>query len=414
MGNATVNVVEFFAQRWKSYEQDVKAHEGRKAECGMAARNHVESIKRLRDELSKKEALKKQASENGLDTSPLDKDITRLRGEIDGLQTQHDEQLQLADQPGPKAPYDKQSVSRFVDHLAELKSGDAEVLHSLQDAAALVTVLPESLTLDDNGKVIKIRVQLAKHFIGEVAISPEHSRFAKSFRPKALEWLPGLNGERPRHENHWHSHEPMRSFIVEDKQLLLLPSEYEFSYRAWHGAQPQTATITGSEAPFILASNLLDNAVKEAGGVIRLDQAYQDSFLSRIREQVVELTSEQPRWVLNTEWPDSDKVFASIREDLSLVVSAPWSDSIHGSWAKMKYTLESGERPRVWHKEHVDHFGIRLRTRDHSWLIGSMYIDHAQQVGKSGSPIEETNDMHTRKIGRMHIRVIEFKDVRDV
>ncbi|MFN7022604.1 MAG: hypothetical protein ACK4WH_14940 [Phycisphaerales bacterium] len=418
MSIASVSVPEFFEHAWQSYEQEVASHSLQKAECEKTGRSHVDSLRRLQGDLDNKEALRKQAAENGLDTSPLSDAIERLRGEIESLQERLAELARFAAQSVPKPPYDKELVSRFVRHLTDIGVRDAVVLSSLDGAASHLAVVPSDLRLGDNGKVTRASVRFANRIIGEVTVSPQHSRFAKHFRPTELDWVPELNAMRlgEGYDRSPEVHCPL--FLLEDKHLLLLPSEYSFQYQTWPGGN-QTARITEDVGPFILASGILAGSVTQAGGDIRLDENYHDRFLSRICELIQSLTLEQPRWPLNTEWPNSEKVLPSISEELSLVASAPWSDALDGAWAKTKYTLENGERPRVWRKVHADHYGIRLRTRDHTWLVGEIFIDRSQQPGKPGDPIEKAGagrelnyQGQTRRIGRMYMRMQESRDDR--
>lgn len=408
MQTKAVNVAKFFDQQWKTYEQEVERHDAKKAACLKEAGQCVESIESLERELKKKEAVKLQASQNGLDCSPLDKETARIQKEINALQKQREEQERLAHQPGPNAPYDQQTITQFVRHLSEIRREDIPTVPTLSATASHITVSPEDLTLDGEGKVIKAIVRLAKQEMGEIEISAEHSRYAKSFRPKALQWVPLPDAPLPRKSEERHRHEPLQAFFVEDKQEILLPHAYEFRYPSWGTTTNSCKEIEGNDGLFILASSILENAIKAAGGTIRLDQAYEESFLAKIREDIVSLTLDRPRWSTNTEWPDSDTVLASVRDDLLLIVSSPWSDSLNGYWAKLKYTLENGERPRVWRKKHVDHYGIRVRTRDHTWLVGDLFIDRSQPQGKAGGPIENTDDEHTRRIGRMYVWVGEY------
>lgn len=410
MQSATANVAEYFDKRWKSYEQEVKASDSRRAECRKAAEQHAEAMKSLQRDITIKEALKKEASANGLDTTPLDKEIIRIRQELEALQKLHNEQHQRATQPGPVVPYERGVVTRFVRHLGEQKHNGAELLPSLQAAASRITVSLSDLTLDKDGLVTKAQVRFARHRIGELPISPENARYVKAFRPDPLRWLPSLAGEPTAVEEMGHHHEPMRAFIVEDRHALLLPAEFVFQYEEWPGARPQAMHVTGDIAPFVLASNILANALKTTGGAIRLDETYADQFLARIRDEIVGLTIEEPRWKKNTEFPDSDHVLSSIKNDLALLAAAPWSDDLGGLWAKFKHTLENGERPRMWRKEHVDHYGLRLRTRDHTWLVGCLFIDRTQQTGKPGDPIQITHDANTRRVGRLHVVLSEVRD----
>ncbi len=338
-------------------------------------------------------------------------EIARIQKKIDNLQKQREEHERLVSTPGPNVPYEQPKITRFVRHLAEIERDEAPTILTIDAAASHVTVLPDDFVLDEDGRVVKASVRLARQIIGEISISPEHSRFAKSFRPKPLSWVPLEDGQHPRKAKEQHRSEPLQAFIVEDKQMLLLPSAYEFWHPKWASvpsADRARSCIDGTDGPIMLASSILESAVKEAGGTIRLDKKYQDAFLAKICEDVVSLTLQSPRWSTNTEWPDSDTVLASVRDDLSLIVSAPWSDHINGYWAKLKYTLENGERPRVWRKKHVDHYGIRLRTRDHTWLVGDLFIDRGHPQGKAGAPIENTDDEHTRKVGRMYVWIGEY------
>lgn len=410
MSTATVNLAKYFDQRWKSYENEMKGYESRKAGSIDASEKCAESMQALEQEIANKEAVKQQASENGLDTSPLDKDIVRMRKEIGTLQKQRDKQERIASLPVPRAPYDPKMISEFVKHLAEIEREEAVAVPTLSAAASHIKISSEDLTLDEDGRVVKVRVRFAKHILGEVAVSPEHSRYAKSFRPKPLLWVQQADGELPSKEENPFSREPLQVFFVEDKQMFLLPKAYDFRYPSWGTTTNSWRRIDGDDGLFIFASSVLENAIEEAGGVVCLDQAYEDAFLSRICEDVMSLTLDHPRWSTNTEWPDSDTVLASIRDDLLLIVSAPWSDHLNGYWAKLKYTLENGERPRVWRKKHVDHYGIRLRTRDHTWLVGNVFIDRTQPPGKTGEPIEITHDEHTHTVGRMYVWIAEHRD----
>lgn len=48
------------------------------------------------------------------------------------------------------------------------------------------------------------------------------------------------------------------------------------------------------------------------------------------------------------------------------------------------------ERARFWKREFENHFGFRLRTRDHSWIEGSIYlIESGKSVQPGAAPIFE-------------------------
>jgi hypothetical protein len=54
-------------------------------------------------------------------------------------------------------------------------------------------------------------------------------------------------------------------------------------------------------------------------------------------------------------------------------VSAPWEPSIEGSYALLKHRCARGEIPNVYSYDIKGHFGFRVRTPDHDWIIGDIY-----------------------------------------
>ena len=56
-------------------------------------------------------------------------------------------------------------------------------------------------------------------------------------------------------------------------------------------------------------------------------------------------------------------------------IASPWADEINGPAVIMlKHLCERGiETPHIWTLEHKGHYGFRVRTRDHSWIIGKIY-----------------------------------------
>lgn len=56
-------------------------------------------------------------------------------------------------------------------------------------------------------------------------------------------------------------------------------------------------------------------------------------------------------------------------------ISSPWSQAIDSPTVIMlKHLCERGiESPHIWTRDHKGHYGFRVRTRDHSWIIGQIY-----------------------------------------
>ena len=54
-------------------------------------------------------------------------------------------------------------------------------------------------------------------------------------------------------------------------------------------------------------------------------------------------------------------------------IQSPWEPSIEGSYALLKHRCARGEIPNVYSYEIHGHFGFRVRTPDHDWIIGEIY-----------------------------------------
>ncbi len=59
-------------------------------------------------------------------------------------------------------------------------------------------------------------------------------------------------------------------------------------------------------------------------------------------------------------------------------LASPWEPSIEGTYALLKHRCARGEIPNVYSFEVQGHFGFRVRTPDHDWIIGEIYCppDH--------------------------------------
>lgn len=54
-------------------------------------------------------------------------------------------------------------------------------------------------------------------------------------------------------------------------------------------------------------------------------------------------------------------------------IQSPWEPSIEGTYALLKHRCARGEIPNVYSFDVQGHFGFRVRTPDHNWIIGEIY-----------------------------------------
>jgi len=424
MDNSMVNIAEFFEKVWKSYEQKIATHNSYIEEIkkknrelrGLKARLEYEL--EMECELEKKKHVKQQASEHVLDTTPLDIGSARTRVEIEAKEKQIGVEQEHANKEMPKQPYNKENFTLFLNNINNHNTSEARLLDSIQEASSLVTVSSEDLKYDHEGRIVEANINFDNEQVGSVKVSATHSRFSEDFIPQELKWLPVFNVES-RSQQKADNGNKASMFIVKDTSSMLLPVPFIIKqdnsvlHRLRNGQIPDEVLPESNCAPFIFASNIIESSMKEAGNEIYLHIIYEDIFVERVRTQIVAHTRAEPRWQKNTEWPDTNSVYASIKNDLTLLVSAPWSSSIRGLMAKLKYMLENHERPKAWKQVHVDHYGLLLRTRDHTWLDAELFIDRTQQSVKQGEKIIVVpmgKYQTICKLGRMYFKIVEFKD----
>ncbi len=73
-------------------------------------------------------------------------------------------------------------------------------------------------------------------------------------------------------------------------------------------------------------------------------------------------------------------------------INGPWDAGITGSYALLKHRCGRGETPNVFAFETHGHFGFRVRTPDHDWIIGEIYcpLEHFSPT-KTPDPAMLTN-----------------------
>jgi hypothetical protein len=94
-------------------------------------------------------------------------------------------------------------------------------------------------------------------------------------------------------------------------------------------------------------------------------------------------------------------------------INAPWTNETSGVLANFKYYCEQGERPRFNNLEVEGLYGFRLRTRDHSWILGQIYIV-PEAMNYSGPDLKkpEIKDEGNRMLARMGRMVLFVREFR--
>ncbi|MFN8816190.1 MAG: hypothetical protein ACK5ZV_05605 [bacterium] len=164
------------------------------------------------------------------------------------------------------------------------------------------------------------------------------------------------------------------------------------------------------EQVICFASSLLKQELDVVGGELCLSKHYESNLLRVICARILNVTSERTPWESNVYIMKSGDVYDLIKSDLDVLISAAWSDDCRREIAKLKYTLENGERPRLWLKDYVGHYGFRVRTRDHTWLVGELFVDSALGADVDEDVVQLVDHGGVWQAGRVFVRVEEFGD----
>jgi hypothetical protein len=322
------------------------------------------------------------------------------------------------------------------------------------------------LEYDKFGRPLKCWVRLDKSTELQVEIEPSDKHFLRAFVPGVLAWMPRLgedaakpaaqNGEsgKPAEslppvvafvftttEQLIVSCDPSELFDPEDKEAGDPWSEFERSYDP--GPEPKTHTARnqwGQEedvysrwwkhkrdhegklqraAGWVLSKAaesipaVLTKQLAEAGGRVDLSRNGANvGFVAAICDQLSALTIPTSPFAEASDKQESLPAEAKVKVDWNRIQWAPWSDEITGPLAKLKYLLENGDNTRFWFKDHNNHYGFRLRTRDHSWLVGQVFVDATVKEDQTKKTIKvHKSGEHWRvaTLGRMAIYVSEEK-----
>ena len=126
-----------------------------------------------------------------------------------------------------------------------------------------------------------------------------------------------------------------------------------------------------------------------------------------LQSQVSELTTPKPIFRPSVESADTNEIFKRIKSDWEAFLKCPWAKEIQGTLALLKYYVENGERARFWSGEFENLYGFRLRSRDHDWIKGNIFIDVSGKPASGKEPLE-FHDKHggwVVRIGRMYLLV---------
>lgn len=375
-----------------------------------------ESDEQLEETLEAKSALQQKASAEGLDTSKL----------LDQIGRMSTDRQQIANE--------REDVERKIVELeAEIESAEAltgrverlcRVLREKEECSNLVIVdgwsdLYRYLRVDigecdDLGQPQMLRLSLntgMHRYECNIAIRAL-GRFVKGYLPPALKWAlvhGGGQGRVAERDADAFREQHCAFFDVQSSRFVLWNSELSwYEQGPFYNSPKELVRVDFGDVALSIQAQI------EAAGdgldkVMNLEECGQnDAFAAWVRERVDDLTTTEPRFHRCSETLVSEEIHARIGDEWNALIAAPWSKQINGDLALLKHHLENGERARFWSGEYQGLYGFRLRTRDHSWLVGDVYIDPSVAI-EGSDQVQVLSQSYTSstvaRVGRMTLRV---------
>jgi len=117
----------------------------------------------------------------------------------------------------------------------------------------------------------------------------------------------------------------------------------------------------------------LEGALKNKS--INLHTTNDDPFLDNIASMIVKNTMPLADTGLEkaTHNLSRSEIQKEIGAEWTQFIDSPWTKNHIGVLAKLKYVCETRETPRFHSLDLKGHYGFRLRTRDHTWIVGEVF-----------------------------------------
>jgi hypothetical protein len=84
-------------------------------------------------------------------------------------------------------------------------------------------------------------------------------------------------------------------------------------------------------------------------------------------------TASRPKFLPEKGRLSEEQIYKLVGAYWKAFLEAPWEPAIEGTYALLKHRCKRGETPNVFSCDTHGHFGFRVRTPDHDWIMGEIY-----------------------------------------
>ena len=380
---------------------------------------------KLETEKQKKQKLLVQNEEAGLDVSKLkamiqevDQQVSKLISELDSLQKREAELASVVSRDFGR----EDSLVSILNN--EYGFDEATVVECVEDC---FKTLPVTITQhDEAGHPHQCRISIGSKQ-KDLAIKNSKKYFSKQFRPDSLSWIPAVNeskheGNETQEAQSGDSQRLIRVFLDSKIDKFILLEELQW-YRTVKEKRPDGFSYREVEFQrrfkdaftdiAISLETLIEDILTKESNKLDLEKPYEDNaLLAHISSEIKAQTTTNPSFKVCNEELTSAEIYKRIKDEWDAFVNSPWSSEIKGPLALLKYHSENGEKARFWSGAYEGHYGFRLRTRDHSWIKGEIYISETAMAGSSKMVHYEDydDDVKVQRLGKMFFFATNRRD----
>lgn len=361
------------------------------------------SAMQLASDLTKKTALHTQMAAEGLATSDIDAQINHFSQVLETTKTEEAQVRARLKARDPLLELTRPHIDDLREQLIELDCHEAVVFPNLVN---FYRWLPLSFAdHDPSGSPKLVRVHLGRQSDLEVPIITG-DRVLRDYRPRDLDWLPRTSSRARVDEDVF-----LAVHIESSRQRLLTSNTFEASHPDSEIQYSERFLRTYEVDCSHLALTILEHlqqALQPVSLPLRIDGDYEPGSLADvIRDRVMEATTTEPEFRPSRLRPTSAEVERTISAHWATFVQSPWHAGVTGQLALLKYLTERGEQPRFWAGPFENHYGFRLRTRDHDWLVGDLYVEGPSAASSTGIEVHERGEWgySIASVGSLKLRV---------
>jgi hypothetical protein len=439
----TVDLREYIANGRKARAAERDAIRDRIKDLGESLESGSVAIEELKSKIAKEQQFCAEAEERRVDTTNSRTEIAAMEATLQDLRdTRANDNSELDDAKTrqKELPEQDEVDTLWTDHAEDWLANHADIQRAYRveriedvirhkEIGHWITVVAES---DEDGRVTRVRIRAAAgsdngRYASGVAcvLASTNDRVLKAWRPKVCEMMSRRANDR---KTECLLDSPVSAecdafYVNATGQIVLADAKRGSAYDAARNKKSSRFGHEGTECvnaaferylPSLesLLRNTLSDEVKSLGGQLDLDRDLPDSpLLELVRLRLLEATTTEPLYPVTNLRLNTTDTFKKIEPDIKALMRAPWHSGLDRTISKLKYLLENGEQARFWCEEHANHYGFRLRTRDHSWIWGYILIEQASEpmTDQVGIEIVEASS-NTIRVGRMLLQAHEVRE----